>query len=249
MDSKLEYYQLTATGDRSMNQDCTANYVCSQYGLFVVADGLGGHKAGEKASQFFCQGLINQKNQYQPLIRGSEKQIKKACEDWIKAAIGDMKKLFANVPEAIDAHTTCVVLYLDEKITVTIHCGDSRIYRLNKKRVLWRTKDHSLVQKRLDEGSVLENQMGTHPDQNQLMRTININKLHPVEVRVYEPFKKGETFLLCTDGFWEYAKEYDLLKLAAPDCDKNELKKIARMMHLRANGKGDNLTVQWIRGL
>lgn len=247
MKSKLEYYQLTAKGDRAINQDCTANFVSSKYGLFVVADGLGGHQAGEKASQFFCQGLMNQKSNFQPLIYGSEQQIKKVLIDWINAAIEDMRVLFANVPEARNAHTTCVILYLDESISATIHSGDSRIYRLNKKKVLWRTKDHSLVQKKLDEGDILESQMGVHPDQNQLMRTINIKNKHPVEIEIYEPCKKGETFLLCTDGFWEYALERDLLELSALNCDKDKLKKITKMMNLRANGKGDNLTIQWVR--
>ena len=72
------------------------------------------------------------------------------------------------------------------------------------------------------------------------------NNFHP-EVHIYPPIEKGETFLLCTDGFWEFIKEKDLLQLAAKRSGKNELKKITKMMHFRAQGKGDNLTVQWVR--
>jgi len=71
--------------------------------------------------------------------------------------------------------------------------------------------------------------------------------MHQAEVNLYPPIIKGETFVLCSDGFWEFIKENDLLQLAAPACGREELKKVARMMHLRAEGKGDNLTVQWLR--
>ena len=89
--------------------------------------------------------------------------------------------------------------------------------------------------------------MGLHPEQNQLTRTINIQKKYQVDVSVYPPVEKGETFILCTDGFWEFIKQNDLLQLSAIVSGKEELKKITRMMHLRAHGKGDNLTVQWVR--
>jgi protein phosphatase len=90
--------------------------------------------------------------------------------------------------------------------------------------------------------------MGLHPEQNQLTRSINILKQHQVEINIYPPIEENETFLLCTDGFWEFVKEKDLLQLAELGSGKESLKKIAKMMHLRAQGKCDNLTVQWVRG-
>ena len=75
MGNELEFYQLTSVGDRDMNQDCLAHVLGDDYALFVVADGLGGHHAGEKASQFFCQGLFKQAPKYQQLLQKSpEKQ-------------------------------------------------------------------------------------------------------------------------------------------------------------------------------
>ncbi len=245
--NKLECYQLTTVGDREMNQDSMAHHICSEYGLFVVADGLGGHYGGEKASKFFCQGLFRQATKYLQRLKIPNINTKEVMSEWIDAAIDDMAVLFSGDANAYDAHTTAVVLYLDQNIAAVVHCGDSRIYRLNENHLIWRTKDHSLIQKQLDEGEITEREMGLHPEQNQLTRTINILKNYNVEVNIYPPIKQGETFILCSDGFWEFIKEKDLLQLAAPVAGRDELRKTARMMHLRAQGKSDNITVQWIR--
>lgn len=243
----LTFYQLSSVGDRELNQDCMARNIDNDYALFVVADGLGGHHAGEKASQYFCQGLLRLSPKYQKLLRNSKRPAKQVLADWITATVNEMAVMFEGDKEAINAHTTCVVLYLDADITATIHCGDSRIYRMNEEHVLWRTKDHSLIQKQLDIGAITEREMGLHPEQNQITRSINIKNEHQAEIHIYSPIKKNETFLLCSDGFWEFIKEKDLLQLAAKESGLDELKKVAKLMHLRAHGNGDNLTVQWVR--
>jgi len=220
----------------------------SEYALFVVADGLGGHDAGEKASKYFCQGIFKVAAKYQVLLQKCPPdRLKDVFQAWVNAAIEEMKVFFAGAAEGENSHTTCVILYLDKNMTVTAHCGDSRIYRLNEKQVLWRTKDHSIIQDHFNDGSISEREMGLHPEQNQLLRTINIQKRHQVEVNVYPAVKRGETFVLCTDGFWEFIKENDLLQLSDLNSGRNELRKVAKMMRLRAHGKGDNLTVQWVR--
>ncbi|MFW5442794.1 MAG: PP2C family protein-serine/threonine phosphatase [Methylococcaceae bacterium] len=247
MHNQLKCYQLTSVGDRAMNQDCLADKVSNEFALFVVADGLGGHHAGEKASLFFCKSLLKLVSKYQPLLKKSADNAEGVLAEWMAAAVDEMAVLFSGDELAVNSHTTCVVLYLDDNMTATMHCGDSRIYRLNEKKVLWRTKDHSLIQKQLDEGEITEAEMGLHPEQNQLTRSINIMKNHQAEINVYPPIEKGETFILCSDGFWEFIKKKDLLLLAAPESGINELKKMAKMMHFRAQGKADNLTVQWVR--
>ncbi len=244
MQSELEFCQLSAVGDREANQDCMAHRVCADYAVFVVADGLGGHQAGEKASQFFCRGLITSTERYQPHI-GSQTQW--AVNAWIEAAVARMRELFADDSKARDAHTTCAILYLDHERTVAVHCGDSRIYRLNPSQMLWRTRDHSLIQQLFDAGEISDWEMGVHPAQNQLTRSINALTPSVVDVQVLKPMQAGETFILWTDGFWESIKEQELLQLSQADSNKETLKKMARMGILRAEGKSDNCTVQWIR--
>lgn len=243
---KLQCFQLTSAGDREVNQDSMGRIIQDDYALFIVADGLGGHQSGEKASRYFCQGLLKLANQYRVQLAQAPTETMTA---WFNAAVEEMKKLFGNDPSASEAHTTYALLYIDPNQTITAHCGDSRIYRMNANKVLWRTKDHSVTQQLLDEGSITEQEMGLHPEQNQLTRSVNILQAHLPEVHVYPPIKLGETFLLCTDGFWEYVKSAELLDLAQPESGKNELGKFARLTVLRARGHSDNVTVQWIRCL
>ncbi len=244
MQNKLEFYQLSAVGDREINQDCMAHRVCGDYAVFVVADGLGGHQAGEKASQFFCRGLIASAEKFQPYIK---QQPEKAVYAWVVAAVNMMRDLFVYDLEAEDAHTTCAILYLDEQSVLTAHCGDSRIYRMNPRQILWRTQDHSIPQQLLNAGKISEVEMAQHPEHNQLTRSINILKANEVEINLYPSMQKNETFLLCSDGFWEYVKQTELLQLAESASGKDELAKLARLSLFRAHGKSDNITVQWVR--
>lgn len=240
----LEFYQLTSIGDREINQDFMTHIINDSYALFVVADGLGGHHAGEKASRFFCQGLLRFADTY-------GKQMERNPVDtfsiWIAAAVNEMRRLFAFDKAGHDAHTTCAILYMDELRVLTTHCGDSRIYRMNPQQILWRTRDHSIPQQLLNEGKITEQEMARHPEQNKLTRSINILKADEVEINLYPAMKKGETFLLCSDGFWEYVKQAELLQLAQPAGGKDELAKLVQLAIFRTHGKSDNVTAQWVR--
>jgi protein phosphatase len=244
MQTELEFYQLSSVGDRDINQDCMAHRVCADYAVFVVADGLGGHHAGEKASQFFCRGLIEQAQLFQTQINSKPEL---GVREWIAAAVNRMRELFADDPNAANAHTTCAILYLDDQRVISVHCGDSRIYRLNPIQVIWRTKDHSLTQQLLDEGKISEWEMGIHPEQTKLTRSINVVTAPQVDISVFSAMRAGETFILCSDGFWESIKEQEFLQLSQASSSKNELRKMAKMAILRAQGKSDNCTVQWVR--
>jgi protein phosphatase len=240
----LEFYQLTHVGDRENNQDFMAHIISNTYALFVVADGLGGHHAGEKASRFFCEGLLKGADTYAKQVALNPVD---SLSAWVSSAVREMKRLFELDKSGDEAHTTCAILYLDEQQVVTAHCGDTRIYRMNPQKILWRTQDHSIPQQLLNEGKITEQDMAHHPEQNQLTRSINILKMSEVEINVYPAMKIGETLILCSDGFWEYVKQEELLHLAEAASGKAELGKLARLAIFRAQGNSDNVTVQWVR--
>ena len=241
---KLQHYQLTSCGDREINQDYMLHHVRNDYALFVVADGLGGHHAGEKAAKYFCQGLLALVPEYRPKMLLNP-QI--TMSSWVDAAIDKMAESFSGDSNINDAHTTCAILYIQKEFVVIAHCGDSRVYRLSQNGSLWRTKDHSMTQDLLEKGQITEQQMGIHPDQNILTRSINCSKSHQTEVNVYTPAEKGETFIICSDGFWEYTKKNEFQQLATFAVEKKGLLKQAQLAMIRANGKSDNVTVQWLR--
>ena len=242
---ELEYFELTHPGDRQYNQDYMAHLIDSEFGLFIVADGLGGHRAGEKASQFFCDGMLMTAEKYQTAIQNDPTKV---FRDWINAAIDGMKPLFDDDELACQAHTTCAVLYLDRQRVITAHCGDSRVYRMNPSHIEWRTPDHSVPQDLLSLGMITEEELAHHPEQNFLTRSINVNKEYPVEIKAYPAMEKNETFLLCSDGFWAHVKPEELLLLSDLDCSFDQINRLAKLSMYRANGNSDNLTVMMVRG-
>ncbi|MBS3963786.1 MAG: serine/threonine-protein phosphatase [Methylomonas sp.] len=245
MKDALVFHQLTTVGDRDINQDCMANRIEQDYAVFVVADGLGGHQCGEKASEYLCRGLISQAPRFQPTMASAPATALKA---WIDAAVGTMRSWFGDDPNAADAHTTCAMLYLDRQQTIAAHCGDSRIYYLAANQMLWRSKDHSKIQALRDAGCISEWEMGVHPGQTYLTRTVNVMRTPAIDCKRLPAIRPGDTFVLCSDGFWESIKDDEWLMLSQPDSGKPELAKLARMAVLRAQGKSDNCTVQWVRG-
>ncbi len=244
----LDYYQLTSIGDRKSNQDYMTYSITDDYALFVVADGLGGYQAGKRASGYFCKGLMDLTPKYAAMINESaDNNVEHLMTAWIDGAVEGMEQLFKGDPVAKEAHTTCAVLFLNQDRVITAHCGDTRIYRIRNNKIIWRTKDHSVPQKLFDSGQIGELEMGYHPGQNQLTRSINVNRQHNTEINIYPGVEEGETFLLCTDGFWSSIKEYELKNLATPECEHKDIMKQAKTAYLRAEGQSDNLTVQWIR--
>lgn len=241
---QLEFFQLTSPGDRAVNQDFMAHIVNDDYALFIVADGLGGHQAGEKASQFFCEGMLKSAQRYCQVMAQNPAEVFLA---WIKDAVNEMKVLFADDQLANKAYTTCAILYLDDRIALTAHCGDSRVYRMTPQEILWRTRDHSIPQDLLDIGLITEEELARHPEQNQLTRSINVNMLHPIDIKLWPAIKENETFVLCSDGFWGHVKKDELLELSDFESNKESLAKLARLSIFRANGKSDNVTVLSVR--
>ncbi|MDF1583338.1 MAG: serine/threonine-protein phosphatase [Methyloprofundus sp.] len=241
---KISFHQLTSAGDRACNQDYMLNKIDPNYSVFVLADGLGGHQAGEKASRFFCHSFIQYATKYAALINSAPKQ---TVEKWFNDAVAMMADAFQGDPLAYDAYTTCAILIITNTQVISAHCGDSRIYRINPKHIVWRTKDHSIPQKLFDEGALDEHKMGTHPEQNQLTKSINISNKFLPDIHVYPPAQRGETFILCSDGFWEFTKEHEFVALATAEMDRKNLLKQAKLAMFRASGRSDNVTVQWLR--
>jgi len=242
---KLEFHQLTTKGDKPDNQDCMANYVCQDFAVFIVADGLGGHHAGEKAAQFFCRGVLMAMRKYQPLL--SHENVESVMARWMDDAVREMRLLFAGDENADKSHTTCAILYLDKERCITAHCGDSRVYKIMRQQLVWRTRDHSLTQQLLDEGKISEREMGVHPEQNQLTRSINILNIYKPEIHVYPAAGQGDCFVLCSDGFWEHVKESELIQLSESVSVKDELKRLVKLSIFRAAGRSDNVTAQFVK--
>ena len=234
--------QQTVIGDRSCNEDALGHVsvkIKKKLGhFFIVCDGMGGHVAGDVTAQALVKSFIEQVKKlkkpltpttFQTLYQKSVEQM----QQQVKANHGE-----------VDGHSTLACAWLDEKQILTLHVGDSRVYQLNKKQVKWRTRDHSVVQMLLDEGEITEDEMGTHPDQNKLFKSISVlgDKLDKPSIKQFPPLDAGESLLVCSDGFWEYITQKELVKLNNNLSQKN-LEKSCGISQKRANGKSDNISV------
>jgi len=241
--SNKNFAELTYVGHRDSNQDYIAHLFTPQGKLFIVADGLGGHQGGELASKYFCEALlmIGREN-FGKLKKNPELILTQLTE---QAANAMSDKMMTDYP-GIKAHTTCAIAWLakDNQLT-TLHIGDSRIYWFTATRLIWRSRDHSVIQMKVDRGEITEQQMGTHPDQGALTRSIGVGKKVKPSCKTHQQkLKKGDTLLLCTDGFWERVSQNEILSLAkSKDADK-DLNRWIKTAIERAKQRSDNVSAE-----
>ena len=206
---KSQTYHYTCIGGRSNNQDSLWYKEDKEKGMWAVADGLGGHHHSEMASAAIIQTVeaVWEKNftmDYNSLVQQCHKEIRQ------------IQKAYS---EAGNAASTLVMARRMGNMFSCAHAGDSRLYYFRGDNLLFRTKDHSIAQMNVNLGEITEKEQRTSPDRNKLYNVIGGNKEPKAEVREAFLMEEGDAFLLCTDGFWEYLSEtemlIDLLKAAS----------------------------------
>ncbi|HRE31313.1 MAG TPA: serine/threonine-protein phosphatase [Candidatus Berkiella sp.] len=242
MTIKVSLYEATHVGKRDQNQDCYAHMQTEQACCFVVADGLGGHQHGEIASSFLCKAMMSEVQGSLLAIQSNPEQ---GIQDFLFKSYEKMRKDILEAFGPLDTHTTFVLAWLNETQLITAHVGDSRIYRFNQKAMLWRSPDHTLVQSLFEQGLITEDEIGKHPEQNQLLRTVNLREKPDVDIVIHPPLKKDETLILCTDGFWTDTSTTEIVKLA----NTPEFKMAFQQQIQRLSQKpySDNITLQIIK--
>lgn len=198
---KVQTYHYTCIGGRSNNQDSLWHGEDKENGIWIVADGLGGHHHSEMASAV--------------VIRTVEELWKKNPEQDLRAMLlqchSRILALQKEHPEARDAASTVVLGRRTGNSFSCAHAGDSRLYYFRDKRLLFRTKDHSIAQMNVSLGEITEKEQRTSPDRNKLYNVLGGGIEPKPEVKDKFPMDPGDAFLLCTDGFWEYLSETEIL--------------------------------------
>lgn len=191
---KTQTFQYTCRGGRNINQDRLWYEENENAGIWVVADGLGGHYQSELASEAVVR-TVEQLWRQNPDIRYEELLLK--CHR-------EIKRVQKEHPEAGNAASTIVLSRRQGGLFSCIHAGDSRLYYFRENKLLFRTKDHSVAQISVTLGDITEKEQNTSPDRNKLYNVLGGEKEPRTDV--IEPFamKQGDAFLLCTDGFWQY---------------------------------------------
>lgn len=178
---------------RKANEDALAVY--PKRGLFVVADGMGGHAGGAMASALACERI--------PESLEQGKSLDEAILEAHEAVLNHPISLACDMRSA--PGTTVVVAQVDGLQAKVAWMGDSRIYlwrkRDGREQLLQVSKDHSLVQILVDKGEITEEQARTHPNRNIISQVLGMRWEDPIlpDVRSLT-LAPGERLLLCTDG-------------------------------------------------
>jgi protein phosphatase len=201
-----KYFSITNTGlKRSENQDSLGIFEIDDGILAVVCDGLGGNKAGEVASQLGVETVhesFSSSDKTNYLDRIEFAIIEANSSILRKASISNDFKGMA---------TTIEVLYLKNNTAYFGHVGDSRMYILQNKKLKQLTKDHSLVQKLIDEGLLTVSEAENHPNKNIIMRALGDNYEIEIDLnKIIIDITDDYLFFLCTDGVTTVIKDNEL---------------------------------------
>lgn len=228
-------------GGRIENQD-DFDFVKTPFGdLLVLCDGMGGMKGGKRAS-FIAKTVIVDtiRNGVQGSIR--MELVRRAIENANTAIQEDVSRY----PSLKGMGTTVVVLLINKNSAVVGHVGDSRLYKIRRGHVLFRTKDHSLVGKLVEKKELTEEQARLSTQSNILMRAVGSKS--KVEVDLADlAFEKGDRFVMCTDGVWGVMSNKELVKQFSAKKDASIITdNVATLVDNIGKSKGgehDNLTL------
>jgi PPM family protein phosphatase len=203
--------------------------------LLVVADGMGGHSAGEVASQMAAD--VVSRLYYESAAEPGE-ALKRAVEEANRrihaAAAADESKRGMG--------TTCTALSLCGGLAYAAHVGDSRLYMLRAGQLYQLSEDHSAVNEMVKLGLITKEQARTHEDKNVILRALGTSP--EVEVSVIEPFgvRVGDQYLLCSDGLYDLVVDDEVASMLASAEDVHAAGE--RLIALaRERGGHDNITV------
>lgn len=223
---------ITLTGGRKENQDFYG-YCQIHDGslLFVVCDGMGGMRGGSTASREAVRVIL------EDAINSREKNPGQMLTNALKKANAAVFRLGKTHEELRGMGTTAVALLLSNEKATTAHTGDSRIYQLRGKNKVFRTFDHSLVFDLVKRGTLTEEQARLSADSNIINRALGMKADVEVEINDNLPYRKGDRFMLCTDGISGMVEEKKLLKMAAA---KNTVKETVQELAHEIDGLGDD---------
>lgn len=228
-------------GGRPENQD-DWGFLDTPLGfLLVVCDGMGGGPGGKTASEVA-------KKAFAQCIHSSNEHA--TPEETLKMAVAKAQEAIeqrtSQDPSLTGMGSTLVALLVNKDQAWIAHLGDSRCYQMRGRRMVFRTKDHSLVGELVQYKTLTEEQARTSPQSNVITRALGSTANHVAEIESV-PYCKGDRFILCTDGVWGIMPQEQLLNRfsATPDAGvmADNLSKEIDNIGFAADGHHDNHTL------
>ncbi len=229
---------------RDHNEDCFL--VDPDRGMAILADGMGGHLAGEVASAMAVEVIHHVLGEHAAKGAGRRRPAgANAVTDGMRRAV---ERANSAIYEASHERSECrgmgttvvVTMVRDGKICVA-HVGDSRLYRLRRGRLTQMTEDHSMVQELLRDGLISHEQARASPNRNLVTRALGVDAGIQVDVST-EAVRPGDIYLLCTDGLSDVLTDEEIGRIVA--AGDQDFAATAQALIAAANRGGgpDNIT-------
>lgn len=227
---------------RNENQD-RMSYVQAPFGdIYIVSDGMGGHRGGAVAAGLTVETLNQSLSGLDSISIGP---------NVLKDAFEEANAVVYERGHAGDADTegmgaTAVVLLVAQCQVMVAHVGDSRAYLLTRENKLERlTKDHSRVQRMIDSGILTPAEASVHPEASVLERAIGTSPTVKVDISSWIPLREGDKILLCSDGLHGYVSDTEIAAVLSNRGAPQEL--VGQLVNLALEKGGeDNITIQLI---
>lgn len=244
---KIEFYGQSDVGrKREKNED---SFIADDsLGLFMVADGMGGHLGGEYASKLAVKavsGTIRQLMEDPEATISSEFTLDRSDPgEQLKYSLRlASQKIFEEAdrsPNLRGMGTTAVVLLIRDGKGFLANVGDSRGYLIRKDEIRQLTSDHSLVAEQLRAGFITEEELKHHKFKNIITRSVGFQTDVEIDLLIRD-LEAGDRFLLCSDGLTNLVDDPDLARIVSKNSPKAACQKLIDL----ANKKGgdDNVTV------
>jgi serine/threonine protein phosphatase PrpC len=232
---KFSVFQVSRRGGREKNEDRMGYSYTRESGLFVLADGMGGHPEGEVASQLALQTLSAQ---FQKAAAPTVKDVNGFLSSVLLAAHHRIIR-YAGEKGMLDTpRTTLVAVLLQDGTASWIHCGDSRLYLVRDGELLTRTRDHSYMEQHASGGFRMEN-----INRNVLFTCLGSPTKPVFDVVGPVMLQQGDKILLCSDGLWGSVSDGDIVQELSRQPVSVAVPELAEMALKKAGAKSDNVTI------
>ena len=231
-------------GDRQEQQDRVAIIPSKRLrgtALVVLADGAGGYKGGAAAAEQVIGTAANLFDVYSPK---DEK-----AEDFLREIVLEAHTIIRlnRVLTEEEPHSTIIAMLLQPERVDWGWVGDSRLYHFRGPAVQNRTKDHSYVEQQIEEGEWREEDRHKHPNRNLLLQALGHSEPPVPSFGSTAPLVPGDSFMLCSDGLWDYFTDTEIGKALAALPPRKAAEMLISSARVRAKGKGDNLSVAIVK--
>ncbi|MGJ7580168.1 PP2C family protein-serine/threonine phosphatase [Variovorax sp. RHLX14] len=232
---KFSVFQVSRKGGRLKNEDRMGYCYTRESGLFVLADGMGGHPEGEVAAQLALQTIAAL---YQREARPALKDVKSFLTTAAITAHQQIMRYASNKAMLDTPRTTVVAAVLQGNMATWVHCGDSRLYVVRDGALLTRTRDHSHAERPRPGAS------NDSVNRNLLLTCLGSPTTPVIDISVSLQLQRGDRLMLCSDGVWGVLDDATIVHILSSGKPVSDVAPELAEMALREGGvHSDNVTL------